>query len=70
VPTPLPAAHPPTLFLHGQQDAVVPIATMQAYHDELHREGHATEEIVDADAGHQWIAAAPAAVPSWFARFP
>jgi pimeloyl-ACP methyl ester carboxylesterase len=69
VPMPLSAAHPPTLFLHGQKDEIVPIATMQRYHDELVREGHATDEVIDADAGHQWIAAAPVAVPAWLARF-
>lgn len=31
IPTPLPATHPPTLFLHGLIDPIVPIITAQAY---------------------------------------
>jgi poly(3-hydroxybutyrate) depolymerase len=66
VPSPLPSDHPPTLFLHGQNDTVVPLATMLAYHDELARDGLTTDAIIDPTAGHQWIAAAPAAVLAWF----
>jgi hypothetical protein len=43
---------------------------METYRAELVREGYATDEIVDPQAGHQWIAAAPAAVPAWFAAHP
>ena len=66
VPAPLPSDHPPTLFLHGDADTVVPLSTMERYRDELAAEGHATDSIVEAGAGHQWIAAAPDAVLHWF----
>jgi len=70
IPTPLPSDHPPTLFLHGSQDTVVPISTMQAYDSDLQAEGHTTNAIVDPNAGHQWIAQAPAAITAWFAKSP
>ena len=70
VPKPLPVDHPPTLFLHGQQDNVVPIATMESYRDELASEGHAVKAIIDPTAGHEWIAAAPDAVLAWFDASP
>jgi poly(3-hydroxybutyrate) depolymerase len=66
IPTPLPADHPPTLFLHGDADQVVPITTMEQYRDELAAEGHMTQSIIEAGAGHQWIAAAPDGVLQWF----
>jgi poly(3-hydroxybutyrate) depolymerase len=70
IPTPLPADHPPTLFLHGDADVVVPLWTMEAYRDELSAEGRATQSIIQAGAGHQWIAAAPDAVLKWFNAWP
>jgi dienelactone hydrolase len=66
VPTPLPSDHPPTLFLHGDADPVVPVSTMKLYRDELSAEGHVTDSIIEAGAGHQWIAPAPDAVLQWF----
>jgi len=58
--------HPPTLFLHGEADAVVPIGTMEAYADALDAAGVEVERVTDPDAGHGWIAAAPEAVVGWF----
>jgi dienelactone hydrolase len=66
VPSTLPADHPPTLFLHGMLDTLVPIATMMQYEAQLHDQGVATRVVTEAAAGHQWIAAAPDEVPSWF----
>jgi dienelactone hydrolase len=66
VPSPLPADHPPTLFLHGDADPVVPLWTMEKYRDQLQAEGHVVKSIIEAGAGHQWIAAAPEAVLEWF----
>jgi len=66
VPT-LSATHPPTLFLHGNLDTViVPEWTVTAYETALKAAGVAYKEVDDADAGHQWIPEAPAAVLSWF----
>lgn len=70
VPTPLPSDHPPTLFLHGQADNIVPITTMYPYRDALMQEGHVVQTIIDPNAGHQWIAQAPDAVVAWFNASP
>jgi dienelactone hydrolase len=66
LPSTLPADHPPTLFLHGSMDDIVPIATAQAYEQALMAQGTPTEFVEDPDAGHQWIPAAPAQVAKWF----
>lgn len=66
IPTPLPAAHPPTLFLHGLLDSVVPIATAQAYDSALKAQAIPERFVVDPAAGHQWIAAAPGEIVAWF----
>ena len=63
---PLPADHPPTLFLHGGTDQVVPVATMMAYRDALAGDGRVVDAIVDPNAGHEWIAGTITAVPAWF----
>lgn len=65
LPDALPASHPPTLFLHGEQDPLVPLSTMQAYAEALEGEGVPTRAVVDPDAGHAWIQAAPDAVLAW-----
>jgi len=61
----LPADHPPTLFLHGAADAVVPISTMRPYAAAL-RPLVPVDVVVDDEAGHAWIPAAPDAVAGWF----
>jgi predicted esterase len=66
VPTPLPANHPPTLFLHGDTDLVVPITAIQPYIDALNAEGFETQLVTDAVAGHQWLSEAVQAIPAWF----
>jgi poly(3-hydroxybutyrate) depolymerase len=70
IPTPLPSDHPPTLFLHGGQDPLVPVSTMEAYNSDLVAEGRQTKVVIDPNAGHQWIAAAPTEVPAWFEAHP
>jgi dienelactone hydrolase len=67
VPSTLPADHPPTLFLHGELDAVVPIATMLPYESALRGEGVITRIVRDSTAAHQWLEAAPDEVVAWFA---
>jgi pimeloyl-ACP methyl ester carboxylesterase len=66
VPSPLPADHPPTLFMHGELDPIVPIATMQPYHDALVAQGIDTGLDIDPFAGHQWLGDAPERVTAWF----
>lgn len=66
LPAELPADHPPTLFLHGEQDAIVPIGTVRAYYDALRVQGVETELVADPVAGHAWLAVAPARITEWF----
>jgi len=66
IPTPLPASHPPTLFLQGLLDPLVPIATAQAYDLALRAQSIPERFVTDAVASHQWIAAAPGEVLAWF----
>jgi predicted esterase len=66
VPTPLPTDHPPTLFLHGDADNIVPMSTVQSYVDALRAEGHEVKVVTDADAGHEWLVEGPAAIPASF----
>jgi poly(3-hydroxyoctanoate) depolymerase len=56
------------LFLHGQKDSVVPIATMLDYHQALLAAGVESEAVVDEAAGHAWLDAAPERVLDWFER--
>lgn len=65
VPT-LPPDHPPTLFLHGNADNVVPVGTMEAYRDQLLSEGRVAMSIINPTAGHEWLGEAVAAIPAWF----
>jgi dienelactone hydrolase len=64
----LPADHPPTLFLHGGADTIVPIATARTYYDDLVAAGIQAKFVEDPDAGHQWLSSAPADVADWFAH--
>lgn len=63
----LSSTHPPTLFLHGDEDTViVPESTVTAYETALTAAGVVFKEVDDANSGHQWIPEAPAAVLAWF----
>jgi hypothetical protein len=64
---PLPSNHPPTLFLHGALDVIVPMATALAYDARLRAMGVAQKLVIDPVFGHGWIPAAPTEVPAWFA---
>jgi poly(3-hydroxybutyrate) depolymerase len=66
----LPSDHPPTLFLHGLLDTVIPVPTMEVYRDALLRDGHEAKTIIDPTAGHEWIPEAIAAVPDFIAAHP
>jgi poly(3-hydroxybutyrate) depolymerase len=61
-----PADHPPTLFLHGGLDLVVPARTMRAYDDALQQAGVETRVVEDEWAGHARIDAAPDEILEWF----
>jgi dienelactone hydrolase len=66
IPATLPANHPPTLFLHGGMDTIVPIGTAQTYYQELMAQGFETKFVEDANANHQWLSVAPQDVVQWF----
>lgn len=59
----LPEDHPPTLFLHGELDNVVPVGTMRDYEEALDVE---TRVVTDPWGGHGWIPGAAEEVVSWF----
>lgn len=62
----IPEDHPPTLFLHGALDPVVPIITMDAYRNKAAAQGIPTKRVVDLLSLHEWIPQAPAEVRAWF----
>ncbi len=62
----LPADHPPTLFLHGEQDEVVPVESMLSYRDALEDQGTDTDAELDPDAHHGWLEVAPERIAEWF----
>jgi dienelactone hydrolase len=70
VPDTLPADHPPTLFLHGQNDLAVPLSTMEPYEEKLRLTGIDTRKVINETCGHEWIPEAPLEVLSWFGLSP
>jgi len=70
VPDTLPGDHPPTLFLHGDADLIVPIGTMEKYNARLVDAGKQTRVVVGKNAGHEWLAAGPQEVLAWFDAHP
>jgi poly(3-hydroxyoctanoate) depolymerase len=70
VPDPLPAGHPPTLFLHGEADLIVNIRTMWLYAEQMAAQGLVYATAIDPDAGHEWTEQAVQAVPAWFDAYP
>ena len=63
---PLPANHPPTLFLHGALDVAVPVSDSESYYQDLVAQGTETEIIMDAQIIHEVLKVAPQAVTCWF----
>jgi len=66
VPAALPKDHPPTLFLHGDVDNIVPIATAKDYYQKLMKNGIETKFVEDPKASHEWLSTAPDDVTQWF----
>ena len=66
---PIPTDHPPTLFLHGNLDPVVPVGTMWAYAGALNAAGRPTLVVVDPLSLHRWIPQAPGEVVNWFRTY-
>jgi poly(3-hydroxybutyrate) depolymerase len=66
LPSSLPADHPPTLFLHGQNDQIVPLSSAQPYVDALRAQHTEVELFVDPNAGHEWLHDSPERISAWF----
>ena len=66
----LPADHPPTLFLHGLLDPLIPVSTMEQYRDALSRDGREVQTVINRAASHEWIPEGPQAVTDWFNAHP
>lgn len=69
VPESLPVDHPPTFFLHGGLDGVVPVNTMFSYRARLKEAGIPTKVKVDKFATHQWLDEAPEMITKWFLKY-
>ena len=65
----LPADHPPTLFVHGQADWVVPWTSMQPYHDRLLYQGLKTAMYTEPGGGHSWFSSSPGQILNWFNQY-
>jgi pimeloyl-ACP methyl ester carboxylesterase len=66
LPGDLSAEHLPTLFLHGDDDAIVPIWTMELYRDALLELGVEVDTVIEPGTGHAWIDDSPTAIVEWF----
>lgn len=66
----LDGSHPPTLFLHGEIDVTVPLATAEAYYEELVASQVDARLVTEPTGGHAWIPASPDEVFMWFAGHP
>ncbi len=64
----LPTDHPPTLFVTGEADAVVPLSTVERYHEKLQPITE-TELVTNQTAGHEYTPEAPVHIPDWFDRY-
>ncbi|MGO9838239.1 MAG: dienelactone hydrolase family protein [Polyangiaceae bacterium] len=62
----LPGDHPPTLFLHGGMDPLVPVSFAQDYHARLLAQNTETQLTIDPNATHEVLAVAPQEVTCWF----
>jgi len=61
--------HPPTLFLHGAKDTLVPIKTMFMYADDLFSHNIIHHVVICDDCGHMWIPASPGEVLKWVQKW-
>ncbi len=71
-PVPLPEAlelggHPPTLFLHGYYDRLVPFSTVSEYATRL--ESVTDVQVIRGPYSHVWSDDAPENIPNWFLRY-
>jgi poly(3-hydroxybutyrate) depolymerase len=65
-----PVDHPPTTFLHGQTDIVVPAWSMDLYYQRLLDQGIETTRHVEPNGHHAWFATSPQRIRAWFDAHP
>ena len=70
VPYDVASDHPPTKFIHGFLDPIVPWWTMNIYYDTLLYNGIATEQVTLPFGGHEWFKESPQEVLKWFNAYP
>ncbi|MBN7796499.1 extracellular medium-chain-length polyhydroxyalkanoate depolymerase [Parahaliea mediterranea] len=70
VPLSLPADHPPTFFIHGFIDTIVPWWSMDNYYDRLLWHGIETGRHTDLGGGHEWLPQSAGLVLNWFNSHP
>tara|TARA_R110001592_G_scaffold357416_1_gene660489 strand:- start:45439 stop:46269 length:831 start_codon:yes stop_codon:yes gene_type:complete len=70
VPFTLPADHPPTYFIHGFADIIVPWWSMDTYYDRLIWQGIETGRHTELLAGHEWLPQSSGLVLNWFNLHP
>ena len=68
-PSEVPADHPPTIFLHGQQDDIIPIESAEGYRALLAKRGVTTDFVRDPNAGHAWLAESASKITAWFEQY-
>ncbi|MGI9277920.1 MAG: extracellular medium-chain-length polyhydroxyalkanoate depolymerase [Endozoicomonas sp.] len=68
IPSTMPKDHPPTVFLHGSKDPLVPVSTMERYYNTLQKNGITTEKHVFSGKGHEWVPQSPSIIRKWFDR--
>lgn len=70
MPLQIPEDHPPTLFLQGFLDLIVPWWSMDLYYDRLMYEGVTTEVHTNLLAGHEWFPESAGLILDWFNSHP
>jgi len=69
VPLALPENHPPTFFIHGFLDVIVPWNTMDSYFDRLLWHGFTTDRHTNYLGGHEWFPESAELVVDWFEQY-
>ncbi len=68
VPT-LPKSHPPTFFIQGKYDQIVPLWTMEMYLNKLKKTGITADAYVNQTGYHEWFPKSPELTLKWFNCF-
>lgn len=58
--------HPPTLFLHGVLDTLVPVSHSSDYYNNLLRRGVRAKRVTSSIGAHKWITASAEEILEWF----